>query len=272
MGGAPVRVRWYQSRSTLSLHFSVVADAAVGEASVELTAERLYISWPGAKGAVEFEQAFLHPVVATDSPETKQNPGKLAISLKKAKAAPYWKYPFTCGKVAWVVPEWDRWVDEDDVSDDDEPPNMMALADKMVAAKKTADKEAAEAPPEMEVAPLAEGWEEAWGGFSSPTRMVTMALCWNCQAESTRLTSAKRLIEILRQSGGELADVESRFKGGEAIVRSLDTSVYNSVPRPTPWLVEFCEMSAEGQVDLMAGFFDRCSLEEQRLIVTSTFI
>jgi len=111
-------------------------------------------------------------------------------------------------------------------------------------------------------------WREK---LSPPQRMVTMALLWNEESHDVRQASAKRLMSILRGGDATAAEWEAKMKGGDVGSLKLDTSVYDSVPRPSKWIREFKGMEAEKQVETMATMFQALVVDEQKMVV-STFM
>ena len=264
-------VAWFQRRGQLTLVLTCSSAPADPPPTVEVAADELRFSW-----GPEFEMhvPFLKPVDPSSAEWHTKGVGKVQISLRKAESGPHWRTPFQ-GKRGNVKPDWDRWVEEEDDDEPDEIPPISIDTQMPVVHDDDDDDGASKA---MEVLDLGE-IDDAdrlarWAALTMPQRMLTMALMWNALSQDCRIASVRRLVELLRSAGGELAALDAIIKGGAGTLRSLDTSVYDAhraqgAAGRARWVAAFGTKQSEQQVELLAELFMYLPADEQRMVVGS---
>ena len=112
------KITWWQRRSNLSLSF-LCTGASEGEPVLDVSASKLSLSWDSFSFACDF----LQPVdpSSVEWRRTGRDQQTLLMSVRKAQSKPHWRAPFAGGKLPFLAPDWDRWIDEDDDSEPDEP-------------------------------------------------------------------------------------------------------------------------------------------------------
>ena len=251
-------VAWFQRRGELTLVIGCAG--AQGEPALKIGAEELSLSW----GSYNLSARFLKPVVEATASWRKSGM-KLELGVRKAATGPHWRALFEGGKRAYVKPDWDRWIEEED---DPEAP-ASAAASAPVDAKTAA---LAETPEALDLGSIDdEARLERWRGLTMPQHMLTMALFWNCMSDPCRLAAVQRLIELLRAGGidQQLDGIDASIKGGAGVLRGLDTSVYSSERHAEGWVSAFVAKPDEQQVELMAELFKMMPADEQRLVIGS---
>ena len=265
------QITWWQRRRTLNLTITYSGDAP--KQTVE--ENRLQLIDP------KTGDAWSHPLNGEVKPATARwsspKPDRLELRVRKA-ASGYWKLPFA-QRLGCVKPDWDLWVDDEDDGSDDDPDDPNPRAESADAPGASPASSAAEVPGwhhewqpaggVLDVPSTAEGdaWQEVWRGMSLPQRMLTMAMMWNHQDEEARRASAQRLLSLLGAAGGPLAEMQKSIKGGNALLRNLDVSVYNAEKAPMLWLTEFTALGQERKVELMAHLFTLLPADEQKMVV-----
>ena len=260
-------IAWFQRRGELTL--VLTCRGAEGEPSLEICPQELNLSW----GSYSLSARFLNPVEEATASWRKSGT-KLELSVRKVASGPHWRALFEGGKRAYVKPDWDRWIEDDD--DEDDLPTVPASA----ATSAPADVEKAA----LDLGSIDLGCQpldlgsideeprlDRWRGLTMPQRMLTMAMFWNCMSHPCRLASVQKLIELLRGDGidQQLAGIDASIKGGAAVLRVLDTSVYSGERYAQGWVSAFAAKPEEQQVALMAELFKVLQADEQRLVIGS---
>mmetsp|Transcript_52444 Transcript_52444/g.151113 ORF Transcript_52444/g.151113 Transcript_52444/m.151113 type:complete len:178 (+) Transcript_52444:77-610(+) len=134
-------------------------------------------------------------------------------------------------------------------------------SDKEAAPQKpaaTAQKAATQGPPQAPVAPpklpeehkrpltdapkleLPEGpWLKYYTEhMTAPQRMQTMVHLWNSAEQEERVGFLRHLIDIIGDPR-----ISNRIKGGQEVLKDLDTSFYDGVTYPEHWVETFKETS-----------------------------
>lgn len=267
------RMSWYQRRKCLNINF--LCSGTSGEPTTDVSDTDVTLTW----GPYGFSGCF-HKQVNSASAKWTHRPGLVQLSLRKAEGGAHWPSLFKGGKLSFLSPDWDKWIDSDDDDTDNESENnckqsgISTVGGNVKGSDATAARAGKLPPPSnMELPPLSteqlEGWQGAWVGMEMPQRMVTLAELWNAQTTAARLNSAKRLLTILGEAGGELAELQKKVKGGESVLRGLDTSVYASVARPMQWVRDFAARDETMQVDLLAMMFSLLPSQEKQLVATT---
>ena len=276
-----MRATWWQTRSTLQLAFSMDGAKAEECAVHSVTEESmLQLTW---EEGIAFNAKFHQAVLPASAQWKVVGKGKVNLSIKKgSEARTHWPRPFE-HKLTTIKPNWDRWIDEDD---DQEPKVDVSEGSGdsggggedggVTAATQSAADLLAAMSFDAEALALddAKAWLKDWSDrFKSEERMLTMAMLWNAMPGETRITSAKRLVGILRAGDEAMAALEGRMKGGDWATYKLDTSNYTGagVKRPRQWVESFEAMAAAEQVEVMELMFGALSSDEQKL-VAATFM
>ena len=264
--GQPPRISWWQRRSQLFLVISCPNSGAKpdGEPSYDVVDESsVSFAW----GSISFTGEFLKPVNKESAKWERTGPTKQSVLLtvRKATSGPHWRSPFTGGKLPFVTPDWDRWIEEDE-----EPPEEEEQAAPKEASITEPTLIVDDSVPDLEMAQLSlegdgqQAWEADWKAMSLPQRMVTMAECWNTLTESTRALSAQQLIRLVEQSVPAAA---AQIKGGQSALRSLDTSIYQAEARPKTWIADFGQLEPSAQVTTLSKMFDLLDAQERQMVV-----
>mmetsp|Transcript_102890 Transcript_102890/g.258107 ORF Transcript_102890/g.258107 Transcript_102890/m.258107 type:complete len:184 (-) Transcript_102890:52-603(-) len=160
------------------------------------------------------------------------------------------------------------------------PPTKTPQGGKAAAEAATA---AAEPPPQpqpipeehkrpLEDVPEIELPEGPWMQYytdkmTGPQRMQTMVYLWNSAEQEERVEFLRHLIDLI----GNLA-ISNKIKGGQEILKDLDTSFYDGVTYPEKWVEHFKErMSVDEKKQVFAKLY-KCLDNSERGLVLGTLM
>lgn len=137
--------------------------------------------------------------------------------------------------------KWDKIADSDD--DEDEAPAKSTPTSKSAAEKENTAPLGPAADGEhgkpLDDAPKLDLNEESFVSFykksmTAPQRMQTMVHLWNSSPQDERVEFLRKLIDMIDDP-----KVSNKIKGGQEILKDLDTSFYCGVTYPQHWVEEF---------------------------------
>mmetsp|Transcript_25897 Transcript_25897/g.38849 ORF Transcript_25897/g.38849 Transcript_25897/m.38849 type:complete len:173 (-) Transcript_25897:186-704(-) len=93
----------------------------------------------------------------------------------------------------------------------------------------------------LEDAPVLDVPEGSWVQYytekmTAPQRMQTMVHLWNSSEQEQRVEFLRHLIDIIGNPA-----ISNRIKGGQEVLKNLDTNYYNGVTYPEAWVQTFKE-------------------------------
>eukprot|EP00927_Polykrikos_kofoidii_P079439 TRINITY_DN76220_c0_g1_i1.p1 TRINITY_DN76220_c0_g1~~TRINITY_DN76220_c0_g1_i1.p1 ORF type:complete len:199 (+),score=38.65 TRINITY_DN76220_c0_g1_i1:58-597(+) len=99
--------------------------------------------------------------------------------------------------------------------------------------------------------------------MTGPQRMQTLVHFWNSGEQTERVVFLRHLIDIINNP-----QISNRIKGGQEILKDLDTKFYAGVTYPEHWLECFKgEMDIEGKKVVFEKLFKKLDAQEQGLVL-----
>eukprot|EP00927_Polykrikos_kofoidii_P057504 TRINITY_DN51642_c0_g1_i1.p1 TRINITY_DN51642_c0_g1~~TRINITY_DN51642_c0_g1_i1.p1 ORF type:complete len:202 (+),score=46.21 TRINITY_DN51642_c0_g1_i1:66-608(+) len=99
--------------------------------------------------------------------------------------------------------------------------------------------------------------------MTAPQRMQTLVHFWNSADQTERVEFLRHLIDIINNPR-----ISNRIKGGQEILRDLDTKFYAGVTYPEKWLEYFKgELDVDAKKVVFEKLFKKLDAQEQGLVL-----
>lgn len=99
--------------------------------------------------------------------------------------------------------------------------------------------------------------------MTAPQRMQTLVQLWNSADQQERVEFLRHLIDIINNP-----QISNRIKGGQEILKDLDTNFYRGVTYPETWLTDFQEnMSTTDKKTCFEKLFKALDHSERGLVL-----
>lgn len=161
--------------------------------------------------------------------------------------------------------KFDSLVDDDD-DEPIPPPVSRATGDSHPVFSKSAVSEEHcrsldDAPPlQLPDGPFLKYYQE---NMTTPQKMQTLTQLWNSSPEEERVDFVRHLIEVINDPA-----VSNRIKGGQEILKDLNSEFYQGVTYPVPWVEHFkSEFSVNDKKLIFEKLFKSLSASEQRIVL-----
>lgn len=101
--------------------------------------------------------------------------------------------------------------------------------------------------------------------MTAPQRMQTLVHLWNSADQTERVEFLRHLIDIIHNP-----TVSNRIKGGQEILKDLDTSFYQGVTYPEKWVDDFKEkLSIEEKKTVFEKLFKSLDNQERGMVIAT---
>lgn len=202
--------------------------------------------------------------------------GALRVSPRAIRALPH---PYscelrTCGRNSFVVAmpvDYSKFDHIDSDSDKETPPQKPAATTQKPSQGPQAPVEPAKLPEEhkrpLTDAPKLEMPEGPWLKYyvehmTAPQRMQTMVHFWNSAEQEERVEFLRHLIDIIGNPA-----ISNKIKGGQEVLKDLDTSFYEGVTYPEAWLDSFKETKIDDKKVIFEKLFKSLDNSERGLVL-----
>lgn len=99
--------------------------------------------------------------------------------------------------------------------------------------------------------------------MTPPQRMQTLIMLWNASPQEERVLFLRHLIDIINNPA-----ISNRIKGGQGILKDLNTNYYRGVTYPVAWPTQFKEkMNSDDKKLVFEMLFKSLDPSEQGLVL-----
>jgi len=200
----------------------------------------------------------------------------------QAPLAPLPVHPTSAAQRDGAMPiDYSKFDHIDDSDDEGAPKRPPVSAGKVPQGGKAAAESAGATEPQklpeehkrpLDDAPDLETPEGSWTQYyadkmTAPQRMQTMVYLWNSADQTERVEFLRHLIDLIGNP-----TISNRIKGGQEVLKDLDTSFYDGVTYPEKWVEHFKErMSLDDKKHVFAKLY-KCLDNSERGLVLGTLM
>eukprot|EP00440_Ansanella_granifera_P001661 gb/GFBE01001790.1/.p1 GENE.gb/GFBE01001790.1/~~gb/GFBE01001790.1/.p1 ORF type:complete len:174 (+),score=45.36 gb/GFBE01001790.1/:1-522(+) len=98
--------------------------------------------------------------------------------------------------------------------------------------------------------------------MTAPQRMQTLVHLWNSADQTERVEFLRHLIDLIGNP-----TITNRIKGGQEVLKDLDTSYYDGVTFPEKWIESFKGLAVDDKKVTFEKFFKTLDQQERGLVL-----